>query len=186
MVLSSTITRLCSTSSQIIFTFFDIYILIISAILLIKKIFIENKIVVLFPNFYKMKNYDLSASCNTIEKNSSFTGNFTSESDFRIDGSFEGNIETKGKVVIGKNGKIDGTIVCSSADIEGNFSGTIHVQDLLSIRSTGEVHGDVVMSKLIVESGAVFNAKSSMQNDATNIAPLKKITNFNDAREKTA
>ena len=61
-----------------------------------------------------------------------------------------------------------------------------HVQDLLSIRSTGEVHGDVVMSKLIVESGAVFNAKSSMQNDATNIAPLKKITNFNDAREKTA
>ena len=57
-----------------------------------------------------MKNYDLSASCNTIEKNSSFVGNFNSESDFRIDGSFEGNIETKGKVVIGKNGKIDGTI----------------------------------------------------------------------------
>jgi cytoskeletal protein CcmA (bactofilin family) len=119
-----------------------------------------------------MKNYDLSASCNTIEKNSSFTGNFTSESDFRIDGSFEG--------------KIDGTIVCSSADIEGRFSGTIHVEDLLSIRSSGEVHGDVVMSKLIVESGAVFNAKSSMQNEASNIAPLKKITNFNDTREKTA
>ena len=51
-----------------------------------------------------MKNYDLSASCNTIEKNTSFSGNFTSESDFRIDGSFEGYIETKGKVVIGKNG----------------------------------------------------------------------------------
>ncbi|CAI8395868.1 MAG: polymer-forming cytoskeletal protein [Flavobacteriales bacterium] len=133
-----------------------------------------------------MKNYDLSASCNTIEKNSSFTGNFSSESDFRIDGFFEGNIETKGKVVVGKNGKVDGTIVCSSADIEGKFSGTIHVEDLLSIRSTGEVNGDVVMSKLIVESGAVFNAKSSMQNEANNIAPLKKITNFTDPREKTA
>ena len=152
----------------------------------IKKVLIKNKIVVLFPNFKKMKNYDLSASCNTIEKNTSFTGNFTSESDFRIDGSFEGNIETKGKVVIGKNGKIDGTIVCSSADIEGKFSGTIHVEDLLSIRSSGEVQGVVVMSKLIVESGAVFNAKSSMQTDTANIAPLKKITNFNDAREKTA
>jgi hypothetical protein len=42
------------------------------------------------------------------------------------------------------------------------------------------------MSKLIVESGAVFNAKSSMQNDTANIAPLKKIANFNEAREKTA
>ena len=134
----------------------------------------------------QMKNYDLSASCNTIEKNTNFTGNFNSESDFRVDGSFEGNIETKGKVVIGKNGNIDGTIVCSSADIEGKFKGTIHVDDLLSIRSTGEVHGDVVMSKLIVESGAIFNAKSSMQNDASEIAPLKKITNFNNPREKTA
>ena len=90
-----------------------------------------------------MKNYDLSASCNTIEKNSSFTGNFISESDFRVDGSFEGNIETKGKVVIGKNGNIDGTIVCVSADIEGKFKGTIHVEDLLSIKSSGEVQGDV-------------------------------------------
>ena len=50
----------------------------------------------------QMKNYDLSASCNTIEKNTNFIGNFNSESDFRVDGSFEGNIETKGKVVIGK------------------------------------------------------------------------------------
>ena len=113
-------------------------------------------------------------------------GNFNSESDFRIDGSFEGNIETKGKVVIGKNGKIDGTIVCTSADIEGKFKGTIHVDDLLSIRSSGEVHGDIVMSKLIVESGAIFNAKSSMKNGASSSAPLKKITNFIDQREKTA
>ena len=134
----------------------------------------------------KMKNYDLSASCNTIEKNTNFVGDFNSESDFRVDGSFEGNIETKGKVVIGKNGNINGTIVCSSADIEGKFKGTIHVDDLLSIRSSGEVYGDVVMSKLIVESGAIFNAKSSMQNDASEIAPLKKITNFNNPREKTA
>ena len=113
-------------------------------------------------------------------------GNFNSESDFRIDGSFEGNIETKGKVVIGKNGNIDGTIVCTSADIEGKFKGTIHVNDLLSIRSSGEVHGDIVMSKLIVESGAIFNAKSSMKNESSAAAPLKKITNFNDSREKTA
>ncbi len=42
------------------------------------------------------------------------------------------------------------------------------------------------MSKLIVESGAVFNAKSSMKNDESSSVPLKKITNFNDTREKTA
>ena len=132
-----------------------------------------------------MKNFDLSASCNTVEKNTTFVGNFVSESDFRIDGSFEGSIETKGKVVIGKNGTVQGTIVCTSADIEGKFTGTIQVKDLLSIGSTGSVEGDVTISKLIVESGAIFNAKSSMK-EQNESGGLKKITNFSDSREKTA
>ena len=132
-----------------------------------------------------MKNFELSASCNTVEKNTTFVGNFVSESDFRIDGNFEGSIETKGKVVIGKNGSIQGTIVCFSADIEGKFTGTIQVKDLLSVGSTGSVEGDVSISKLIVESGAIFNAKSSMKEQGE-LGGLKKITNFSDSREKTA
>ena len=41
------------------------------------------------------------------------------------------------------------------------------------------------MSKLVVESGAIFNAKSAMKGDAVDTS-IKKITNFNEAREKTA
>ena len=132
-----------------------------------------------------MKNFDLSANCNTIEKNTTFVGNFVSESDFRIDGTFEGSIETKGKVVIGEKGSINGTVVCNSADIAGNFTGTIQVKDLLSVESTGSVEGDVTISKLIVESGAIFNAKSSMK-EVEDAGVLKKITNFSDSHEKTA
>ena len=133
-----------------------------------------------------MKNFDLSAGCNTIEKNTTFVGNFVSESDFRVDGTFEGSIETKGKIVIGEKGSINGTIVCNSADIAGNFTGNIQVQDLLSVESTGSVEGDVTISKLIVESGAIFNANSSMKEEKEKSGGLKKITNFSDSREKTA
>ena len=133
-----------------------------------------------------MKNYNNSASCCILEKDSSFKGEFKSECDFRVDGYFEGSIETNGKVVIGKNGRIEGTVLCSSADIEGAINGTIHVKDLLSIRSTGEVKGDVVMSKLVVESGAIFNAKSSMKDENADDSSIKNISNFNETREKTA
>ena len=133
-----------------------------------------------------MKNYNNSASCCILEKDSSFKGEFKSECDFRVDGNFEGSIETNGKVVIGKNGLVEGTVVCSSADIEGAINGTIHVKDLLSIRSTGEVKGDVVMSKLVVESGAIFNAKSSMKDENEEDSSIKNISNFNETREKTA
>ena len=50
---------------------------------------------------------------------------------------------------------------------------------------TGSVEGDVSISKLIVESGAIFNAKSSMKEQGES-GGLKKITNFSDSREKTA
>ena len=133
-----------------------------------------------------MKNYNNSASCCILEKDSSIKGEFKSECDFRVDGNFEGSIETNGKVVIGKDGRIEGTVVCSSADIEGAINGTIHVKDLLSIRSTGEVKGDVVMSKLVVESGAIFNAKSSMKDENAEDSSIKNISNFNETREKTA
>ena len=133
-----------------------------------------------------MKNYNNSASCCILEKDSSIKGEFKSECDFRVDGNFEGSIETNGKVVIGKNGCVEGAVVCSSADIEGAINGTIHVKDLLSIRSTGEVKGDVVMSKLVVESGAIFNAKSSMKNENAEDSSIKIISNFNETREKTA
>ena len=133
-----------------------------------------------------MKNYNNSASCCILEKDSSIKGEFKSECDFRVDGNFEGSIETNGKVVIGKNGRIEGTVICSSADIEGAINGTIHVKDLLSIRSTGEVKGDVVMSKLVVESGAIFNAKSSMKDQDAEDSSIKNISNFNETREKTA
>ena len=133
-----------------------------------------------------MKHFDLSSGCNTIEKNTTFVGNFVSESDFRVDGTFEGSIETKGKIVIGEKGSINGTIVCNSADIAGNFTGNIQVEDLLSVESTGSVEGDVTISKLIVESGAIFNANSSMKEEKEISGGLKKITNFSDSREKTA
>ena len=133
-----------------------------------------------------MKHFDLSAGCNTIEKNTTFVGNFVSESDFRVDGTFEGSIETKGKIVIGEKGSINGTIVCNSADIAGNFTGNLQVKDLLSVESTGSVEGDVTISKLIVESGAIFNANSSMKEEKEKSGGLKKITNFSDSREKTA
>tara|TARA_B100001248_G_scaffold90691_1_gene67045 strand:- start:92 stop:493 length:402 start_codon:yes stop_codon:yes gene_type:complete len=133
-----------------------------------------------------MKNYNNSASCCILEKNSSIKGEFKSECDFRVDGNFEGTIETNGKVVVGKSGRIEGSIVCKSADIEGYINGNVQADDLLSIRSTGEVKGDVIMSKLVVESGAVFNAKSIMKGENSEDASLKKITNFGQAREKTA
>ena len=78
------------------------------------------------------------------------------------DASGIGTLTTPAKVVIGKDGKIDGTLECSNADIEGAFSGNLKVSGLLSLKSSAHIEGDVVTNKLAVEPGATFNASCSM------------------------
>ncbi len=110
---------------------------------------------------------------NRIEKNTKIKGDITSEADFRIDGKLEGNVTTSGKVVIGKDGYINGKVECVNADIEGRFNGELLVKDLLSLKSSATIEGTVSVSKLAVEPGATFNAACTMGKGAVSAAAPK-------------
>ncbi|WP_041497437.1 bactofilin family protein [Nonlabens marinus] len=101
-------------------------------------------------------------SQNRIAAGTTITGDIASEAGFRIDGEIIGTLKTNAKVVIGKDGKIEGTLECSSADIEGTFSGTLKINGLLSLKSTAIIEGEVTTMKLSVEPGATFNASCTM------------------------
>ena len=74
---------------------------------------------------------------------------------------------------------------CSIADIEGKMNGNLFVSQILSLRSTSIIDGDVKIGKLIVESGATFNATCSMNNEGKEV-DFKVVKKPNDTHEKTA
>ena len=131
-----------------------------------------------------MKNTEMSGQYSRIENSSKLTGDIVSEADFRIDGTLEGTIKTSGKVIVGKEGKVNGTIDCETADIEGSIKGSLKVKTILFLKSTSSVEGDVSIGKLIVESGASFNANCSMRSQEDN--QVKSLSKFSKNREKTA
>jgi len=118
-----------------------------------------------------------------VEKSTVIVGEIKSKSDIRIDGSLDGNVETEGKVIIGKEGKVKGTIMCQTADVEGQFNGKLWVADVLSLKSTSDIEGKVTVGKLMVELGAKFNASCTMKSSGQSI---KSISKFTSNREKTA
>lgn len=126
-----------------------------------------------------MKYNEANGHPNRIEKGTKITGEIQSESDFRIDGILEGSISTSGKVVIGKEGKINGKVICKNADFEGVFSGNLEVKETLNLKSSSKTEGDVIISKLIVDAGAFFNAKCSMK-------LTSDVKSISDNREKIA
>lgn len=120
---------------------------------------------------------------NKIAQGTKIIGTIEAKGGFRIDGTVEGSVKTPGKVVIGKEGSVNGDLECENADIEGKFSGTLKITGTLSLRSTAFIEGEATVTKLAVEPGATFNATCTMRGG------MKAITNEREERrgkEKSA
>ena len=116
---------------------------------------------------------------NVIAKSTLIVGEIKSDGDYRIDGTLEGNITTKGKVIIGSGGLVKGNINASSADVEGTTTGTLNVEKTLTIKAIANISGDVVVGKLSIEPGATFNASCVMK-----VAPKEVINDDEKQPEK--
>ncbi|MEY3397672.1 MAG: hypothetical protein RL220_266 [Bacteroidota bacterium] len=99
---------------------------------------------------------------NRIVEGTTIEGEIRCESNIRIDGSFTGNLTTKGRLVIGPAGRLEGTIQCQNAEIEGWVKGRVVVQQLLTLKSSAKVEGDIFTDKLSIEPGAGFTGACSM------------------------
>lgn len=113
---------------------------------------------------------------NVIAKNTKIMGEIISEGDYRIDGVLEGDLTTKGRVIIGTGGIVNGNINAFNTDIEGTFSGVLNVEKILTIKTSANISGEVIVGKLSVEPGATFNASCTMK-----VTP--KVVNIEDGKK---
>ena len=98
-----------------------------------------------------------SHSRNNLVKGTVVTGNITSQSDIRIDGRVNGNINCQAKLVIGPSGHVEGEITCQNAVIEGHVVGDIRAEQKLKLSRTSSLNGKITTGSLDIEPGAAFN-----------------------------
>lgn len=104
---------------------------------------------------------------NTFAQDTRINGNIESKGDIRIDGQLEGIIDCKGRVVIGPEAKVKGSIHCNNAEILGNVEGDVVALDLLSLKSNSVIIGNLTMGKFSVEPGARINGQCKMTTNET-------------------
>ncbi len=105
---------------------------------------------------------DISSGLNSLGTGTSIVGNIKTESDFRLDGTLEGDLDCNGKLILGPKGSIIGKVRCVNAVVEGVIKGSIIVKELLQVKETAEINGDIQTDKLMVQNGASFNVKCEM------------------------
>lgn len=110
---------------------------------------------------------------NIISEGTIIKGDISSAGDIRIDGTLNGNIEAKGRLVIGPKGRVEGEINCSNVEISGYLKGKIKVLELLNMKAEAKVYGEIVAGKLAVEPGSVFTGSCSMGGEKPENEPAK-------------
>ncbi len=99
-----------------------------------------------------------------IGPNAHFRGDIMSEGGVRVDGIFEGNIETTGNLVIGESAKVIANIDANNVSISGAVKGDI-AGNRVEILETGRVWGDMTVNSLLLNEGAYLRGQTTMHAD---------------------
>jgi len=114
---------------------------------------------------------------STIIPDCVITGTFSSNGNIRLDGTVDGKIVCKGKVVVGVSGKVIGDIECTDADISGTVIGNIAANAIVTLNKGGEVQGDIAAEHVKMDLGARFIGRSLMKTEELklNIPQIESI-----------
>jgi len=101
-----------------------------------------------------------------LDVNASMQGTmvFKDPVNLRINGEFEGKLDTKGTLTIGEQAKVTADITGEDITVAGKVTGNIFASTRLSLIAPANIDGDIVAPALNISEGAVFNGKCQMSN----------------------
>ena len=92
------------------------------------------------------------------------TISFKDPVNLRINGSFEGKLDTRGNLTIGENAKVKANIHGDRIVIAGKIVGNIEASQSISIIPPAEIRGNLITPKLSISEGALLDGQISMLN----------------------
>jgi len=103
-----------------------------------------------------------------------FKGVLKDKEGIRIEGKFEGELETEGSVTIGENAIVKANIKASTLIIAGKVIGDVDCEGKVEITSTGSLEGKVKASDLTIAEGAFFNGECRMTPSSQELEETKQ------------
>lgn len=89
-------------------------------------------------------------------------GEIKVEGTVRIDGRLEGDVHTKGEVIIGEDGMVKGSIHADSLISSGRIKATVTATGKIQLLKNAILIGEVHCPTMLMEEGAKFQGVSDM------------------------
>ena len=105
-----------------------------------------------------------SEASTFIAKGSEFVGKLTFDGTVEIDGRVQGEIFSKGTLVIGPSAEIKASINVDTCVIKGTVHGNVNARTKLELAKPGKLYGDIRSPTLVLEAGVIFEGHCRMEN----------------------
>lgn len=92
-----------------------------------------------------------------------FSGTLSFGGTVRIDGLFDGKIETADNLIIGEKSQVKADITVGTLLVQGTLTGDVTASKKVHITATGKIMGNVTCPSLNVEEGAILQGNLKMQ-----------------------
>ena len=98
----------------------------------------------------------------TLGRETVFRGTMKFSESLKIDGNFEGDIESSGFLYIEEGAMVKADIKVRAVVVGGIVHGNSTASEKLEMLSTGQVYGNIKTAKLRIADGVVFDGKCEM------------------------
>jgi cytoskeletal protein CcmA (bactofilin family) len=112
-----------------------------------------------------------------IGKGSEFVGKLTFDGTVRIDGKIDGEIFSRGILIVGPDAEVSAKIQVDTVYLSGLVRGNITAGKKIVMKSPGKLYGNIKTPVLVVEEGVIFEGNCKMEGSgaAEGAAPELKL-----------
>ena len=91
-----------------------------------------------------------------------FKGTVQNDGGLRVEGVFEGAVETGGNLIVGEEAKVMADIVAYNVSVAGSVKGNVKA-NRVEILSTGRVWGNITVKSFLVDEGGFVRGEIIME-----------------------
>jgi cytoskeletal protein CcmA (bactofilin family) len=102
-----------------------------------------------------------------IGPDATFKGELTFEKGLKLQGKFQGRINTAGHLHVAKEARMEADVEARAVVIEGEVKGNLVATDKIEIKNSARYEGDIQAAKLVVDEGASISGHVQVGPEAT-------------------
>lgn len=110
----------------------------------------------------KKNGYIDDGNITLLAKGVELKGEIKVDGTVRIDGRLEGDVYTKGQVIVGEDGVVKGTISAGTLISSGRIKATVTASERIELLKTAVLIGEIHCPVIFMEAGAKFQGVSDM------------------------